>query len=539
MFQDNGVATKNALEYLRPVGYIYYLSSPASAALQMASIPTFVWPKLGSKYGFVKSAKALAKTIKLTIKIVNAAVKHGMQAGVFRGLDIFFDADSLKKAGIDPATAEFIIKVSNSSAIEFGSMARELGRLAASKQDTPFDRALAMAGFMNNYTETVSRIWTALAVNELAPSGSDKVKLTKDVIGETIFDFGLDNEPRAFGRGGILREYTPVALQFTKINWFMLEEIYRSARDAFFSTGLTKAQQQEARRFLAGHITSVAALTGTLGLPFAASVATAINALADVLGDDEEPYDVQAAWRNWLAGAFGKDVGEVIARGVPRAFGVDISARAGEAYLIPFSKFMEDNRKFEDKFKDFITDMAGAPIGAVSSMAIGLSQIANGDVLPGMQQFLPAALRTPLQAYTLGSKGYTDKSGNVIPIDPDALDILYQAVGFKPSEKAEYDEARMVQLRRESLLSRKSGDLRRKLATAIEDGDTAEQKKLFEQAREFDLSNPAYAVVPTLESAIMQRARAREMMRATGLSFGTNMRDIGSIEAQGFANIGR
>ena len=80
-----------------------------------------------------------------------------------------------------------------------------------------------------------------------------------------------------------------------------------------------------------------------MGLPFATIIARAIEALA---GDDDEPYDAKVAYQTWLASVFGDRVGEVLAKGVPRAAGVDLS-RSGLQDLLPFSQFLADRRRWE------------------------------------------------------------------------------------------------------------------------------------------------------------------------------------------------
>jgi hypothetical protein len=67
---------------------------------------------------------------------------------------------------------------------------------------------------------------------------------------------------------------------------------------------------------------------GAMGLPFAAIAFAAANIIQDVFGEDKE-WEAETAFRNFLADAFGQDVGEVAAKGLLRLTGADVAARIG------------------------------------------------------------------------------------------------------------------------------------------------------------------------------------------------------------------
>jgi hypothetical protein len=171
-------------------------------------------------------------------------------------------------------------------------------------------------------------------------------------------------------------------------------------------------------------------------------LATAIDRLKDLFDDDDEPSNVRAAYRNWLSDTLGKDAGEIIAHGGFRALGFDISQRIGEQDILPMSKFLADRRAFKDKAKDLAFQTWGAPTSAVAGVLQGGDQMMDGDVLGGMTKMLPNALAAPVKSYKLVEDGYVDAAGKKLPMQPGARDILVQLLGFNPSLKAEYSEAR-------------------------------------------------------------------------------------------------
>jgi hypothetical protein len=146
-------------------------------------------------------------------------------------------------------------------------------------------------------------------------------------------------------RNGFLGKLTPLATQFMKYTAMLNEKLYREVHAAV-------GGDAEARRFLAGHLAMTTVFAGTLGLPFASVFASTYDRLKDWVAGDDQPSDIQASFRNGLADVFGKGVAEIIARGTPRAAGIDLSTRVGEQDILPFSKFIADRRDLKDSLKD-------------------------------------------------------------------------------------------------------------------------------------------------------------------------------------------
>ena len=118
---------------------------------------------------------------------------------------------------------------------------------------------------------------------------------------------------------------------------------------------------------------------------------------------------------------------------------------------------------------------------------------------------------------------------------PGARDVLMQALGLRPADKAVYDEAKLEQSNRQQDLTRTSGIMKQNLAMAIERGNMPQAQELIARARSWDQKNPSYSVLMGLASTLMQRAQARGMSGATGLPMGTNIRDQGAREVGDWA----
>ena len=180
----------------------------------------------------------------------------------------------------------------------------------------------------------------------------------------------------------------------------------------------------------------------------------------------------------------------------------------------------------DDSLKDLAWASWGAPSSMVANMFKGYEKIAQGDLLGGMQEAVPLALKGPIKAYEMSEKGYTDKAGNVLPMSVGAHDLLLQTLGLNPGEKADYQQAKFAQAQRSGVLGREATQIRQKLASAIEQGDREAMQKWSERAQEFDATNPSHAILPRMASVLQQRARSRAQAEAAGTTLGGSLKDL-------------
>lgn len=503
----------------RAINYNYFLGlSPSFVLTQLTSISSMLWPKLAAKHGFLKSAQAIAKVTPTAFRIVRATISHGYEGTWKQMFDASITSTVLKEAKVKASDTDFMLRLANAGLFDMGSQSRELGRVIEGDRNSRFDMGMRIAASFGYYSEMIGRVVAALAAKELHDGKGDLDAYARDTVVGSMFEFSNWNTPRAFGRDGIIGEGTPVAFSFMSYTQQLIETLGREIGKAFFkgaereARGDKKLEAQlktEARRFLAAHLVGVGAVAGSLGLPAASAFAVAINAMVDLLGDDDEPFDAKVAYRRFLANTFGEGVGEVIARGLPRAIGFDISSRVGEADILPFTRFLADRRQFGEAFDSYTGDMMGAPVSMIRNLGEGAGQIINGDIVEGSRVMMPQALKGLIGAFQMTTKGYTDKKGNALPMEPGAVDIMYQMLGLAPAGKAEYDEQyRAYQATRGEMI-RISSKYRKDLASAIERNDMDAARELIADVRRFDQDNPEYAVLPSIGQVLASRAKER------------------------------
>jgi hypothetical protein len=525
----------NWIDTWRAINHAFFLGfSPSYVMINTTQIGVLLWPELAKKHGFAKSARAIASVTKTAFNIMRETLAAGAAVGPKRALDAVITSKVLQKAdGVDEGTAAFIMKAVADGWIDIGGSSRELGRVADGSVSAHLDTALRWAAAFGLYSETFTRLVATLAARKL---GGDDIAYAREVTEQSMLNYSDWNTARQMGKMGFAGPMTKVMTAFMQYNAQVTEKLYREFHTAI-SKDATAEQKAAARRFLGGHAIAVTTLAGTLGLPFATVIAGVVEKMVDLLDDDDEPFDATAAWRNYMADIFGKDIGEIVSRGAPRGAGFDLSQRAGEQNLLPFSQFLTDKRKWREASSEAALRSMGAPVSMVLNIMEGGEKIGNGDLIGGMTSALPMSMKGPAQAYRMSDEGYVDSLGNTLPMTPGASAILAQAVGFTPQAKAEYSEARGDQGARKGVLIKRAKVLREGIIDALLEGDDDEARELIVRAQKFDSDNPAFAVLPDLASSIARRKKLQALSQATGTPIGITPKDIDGRALTGYANV--
>lgn len=535
------IAGDDTFDKWRAMTHAYFLgASPSYFLINMTQLGVLLWPELAKKHGYVNAAKAMAKVTSLALNIMSETIRQGYAAGgVLRSADMIITPSVLQKvAGKDKDLLNFLQHIVGSGLIDIGSSARELGTIAEGRANIPTQNVLRFAAAAGLWSETSSRLIAALAARELHKGDFESTTAyAKDVVRESMLEYSTYNTARQMGKMGLVGRFTPVMTQFMQYSVQLTYKLYREMYAAFTqrrkgeSERVFKGRQAEARKFLLAHLTAVTTLAGTLGLPFATAAVWALEKLVDFFGDDEdEPFDGSAAWRNWLAGVFGPEIGDMVARGVPRAGmeGFDLSQRAGEQNLLPFSRWLTDKRKWRDASSEAALRSLGAPVSMVSNIAEGFEKISDGDYLAGAQALVPIAIKGPIAAYQMSAEGYTDAQGNKLPLTPKSHAYLLQLLGLTPAVKAEYSEERGDQLARRTVLNQRAKVLRDGIVDAVLRGDDEAARDLIRKAQAFSQANPKFDVLSDIDAAIKRRAQLQAISMATRTPIGVAPDDEGA-----------
>jgi hypothetical protein len=499
--------------------------------VQLTQLPMVALPKLGAKHGFVKAAMAIGSVTAESLRIMKAVFKTGtdveglsaIQKGA-RAANVEVSLEALHKAGVTGRKAEYLMRLVNANQLGTGSQAHVLSAASDGSVDGGFNHTMQLASGMGYYAETLTRVITALAHLKLNPEGSaaDAAPGGIQLLKDSLFDFHLDAQGRAFGKHGMFGTKTPLMTQFMTYQSQLVQQLYLGIGDAWKG-------DKEAQKFLLQHAAMTTMLAGTLGLPFATAFAAAYNQIKEKLDPEDGPSDVLSSYRGYLTDMFGKDVGEIIAKGGFRGLGVDMTSRIGEQDILPFSKFLADRRALKDQFKDLESRSWGAPANMAANALQGAQRLGDGDVIGGLTTMMPAVLANPIKAYRMTQDGYVDASGKQLPITkPEDTAVLAQLLGFTPAAKTDYSDKNMALKQRAGVLTRQANGLKGQLLDALQSKDSDTAHSLIIQAQQFEKDNPGYPVLSKLQQTLQARSKQQAISQATGLPLGTNIKDVGA-----------
>jgi hypothetical protein len=267
---------------------------------------------------------------------------------------------------------------------------------------------------------------------EMERSGDNAraVQFAQDTINRTQFNYSASNSS-PFMNHPLLR----LVLQFKKYGISMYQFLGEQAAIAIRNENPgDRAQAIKALSYTIGMHTLVA---GAMGLPTEPIklMVLAANGLG-LIGWSWE--DVEEAQREAMSDMFGKQVGEIASRGIPRALGIDLSSRMGIDTLM--GPFGEPRSNEAQDWKAYMWDtVAGAPAGLVTDWAKGINDLAEGDVVRAAERLIPIkAFSDSIKAYRTMTEGtISEKSGKKVMSPYSATEAAFRAFGFQPSREAE------------------------------------------------------------------------------------------------------
>lgn len=467
------------------VGFMWYMGlSPASALVNVSQTFLVALPMMGAKFGSVKSAKMLGEISKIL------ATNKNDLTDVLTGDEKKAFDEAVRRGVIDMTQAHDLAGIANG----------EDSRVSRALQ-----KPMKIASFMFHQAEKYNRQVTYLASYRLGvEQGLTSEQAMEQAIKITYdghFDYASSNRPR-FMQGN----WQKVLFLFKQYSQNMVYILTRQTYQAF--KGETQQERIEARKVLVGILGLHALVAGVLGLPSAITVPflAAFSALGG--DDDDELTDNATEFRNALANLIGDDLAEVIAKGAPRAIGVDLSSRVGlDSLILPR---LQDGLEGQRLGENVLAGLVGPVAGIGISMAKGYDQIKDGQTLQGIENMIPKALRDPLKAYRYATQGNVDKSGIEI-VERENVgvsDIAQQAIGFRSGKFAQAQETKSAIFQADKQLTAIRSDLVRQYALAKRNGDDEQMDKIWEEIKRFNVKYPSNKITkPALMQSIHQRQR--------------------------------
>lgn len=270
----------------------------------------------------------------------------------------------------------------------------------------------------------------------------------------------------------------------------------------------TPEVRREARRMLLGVGAMHFAAAGSLGLPLGVfGISPLLGLLAMGMGSDDEPWDWEVEYRNWLADTFGKEAGEAIAKGPARLLvDVDIASRVGlgELWVRP----PQGEHEGRDLVEAWMLTLAGPVAGYLGNLGTAAQAFNAGEFSRGVEALVPKFIRDPLKAMRFEREGVTSWKGDDLGVNLDGGDLFAQAIGFQPAALAEMYEGRAAVKGKEARLQNRASELRRMWVEASLAGDQGMRAEVLDQVKAFNEKNPAMRITgQSLRQAVATKRR--------------------------------
>jgi hypothetical protein len=525
------------------LGFTFYMGfNPASALVNMLQTPTVMFPLLAGEFHGLGQLKIMNTLFSAMTKIIggslggqtygeklvesaeakiDAAVAKGKTRGEaiaalpeMERVFLSFRDQGILNAGDPSHDFGSVTKHGSGETSAFGKGTRAFTKYSA----IMFQRAEAVnreAGALATYQLMKQRLSGKADMND-QEKYAEAIRKATDMVTRAHGDYQHGLAPKIF-----LSPAMRVIFMFKKFPAHMAALYVRLFKDMF--SDVDPEVRKVARIQFAGLMGMSALFAGTMGMPFYFIVRDMMNLMLD---DEDDPYDFDFAFYNYLSDMWGQPMANRITRGWLGDLGGDVASKVGYASSpllggtkqLPFIGGLlglrdgKTTASAEDDLKNYVAEAAGASAGMALQIARGVDKLAQGDVYRFLEGVTPmAGMRNIAKSIRLSNEGALTTRGEPIIEDVSLIESALQAVGFVPQRLAgqyqlnawQKDAEKQILNRRQSLINQKFN------ARARGDYDT--EADVNEEIQNFNAANPEKGLKITSETlAASARTRAQQ-----------------------------
>jgi Large polyvalent protein associated domain 39 len=530
------------------LGFIQSLMSPSTMITHSIEAQTNAAALLGARHGVGRTSFELARAMKDVSPILATGLRKtgraaqavlGMQSKALKAADWNLSnviRDRLIKAGNDQGQMTRLFQDWNNAGLIDHSQVREMQRIASGNSVTKgwWGKFMDLNSAGQHAVDVGNKTAIGLAAfrAELKKTGDETLarQYATDTIRKAMPNYNLSNKARITTDKGVLGGFAGPMTQFKNYGIHMYSMMANLARESI--NGATPADRREARKAFAGILATHTMMAGSLTL--LGDPLRWIGGAYDFATGAQQPHDYENDVRQWMSDAFGPEVGEVMARGLPHLAGIDIHQRVGLSNLLEAPEMKSfDKKGVGDVLMQAMTGAAGED---AATMVGGVHKMLNGDLAGGLKDLVPRVLRDPMKAMSLNDKGVTDSTGKTImkPEQLSGADIAAQAAGFQPSRVTEFREGRAAVQEAKTENSQRKTQLTKAWLQAEDPDDRADAKEAIDA---WNHGHPGERI--TIQHLLQQKAAERKAANQPIGSFGLKMskgqtRDLAGVGS--FAN---
>jgi hypothetical protein len=539
------------------LSFAWYMTSPASALVNMLGVPAVGLPVVGARYGMIKTGVKMAEYSK---KFMGAGFKNQNEEWDYPSLA---NKKGLLNAAQQRAYDQFVIDglIDVSLTHDIQGMTDKPSELYTGKTQY----AMKALGSAFHAAEKFNREVVAMSVFDLAydqaikdgykPAFAEKkaIAAAKELTYKSMFDYSTINKPRYF-QG----KYAKVFLQFKQFSqqmtYMLLRSTYEGATSNYTNEELFDIKEQivgdrqvnmpdaaplteeelnqavvaylkdvrkEAVRRLQGTLGMTAVFAGTTGLPLFSTVSSIIEAMHAVFKDDDEPEMYFDNWfKNEMDRIFGGFVGDSISRGVAsQVLGAALADRLSLNDL-----WYKDARRSPDSvsaMQNFFISLMGPSVGILANFANAYDQYKDGHIWRAIETGMPALIKNFMKGIRFSDigegKATAANSGNTIMDDFSTAEVIGQGLGFTPERFAQRQKSNFEAKTADVEINEKKTRLMNAYFLAIDNDDDSLLDKTLDKIDQFNDTYPDKGITrETLQNSIKGKYKNREMAEETG-----------------------
>ena len=571
---------------LNRASYFYYLTAPATAMLQLTSIPIRVVPRLWRDYGYAEGTRMWLKYMKIWNTLGKAKVQSTRTgiAGVGDSLDVLMpnilssklvSADTkegkLLRRALAAGMERNVLETVQDTLIQNERETGQKHRTGAARTvaETAAVTGKAM-GVMFQGMENISRQAAYFMAFELAykaetaknPGAPEKVVFDKavttalDTVRDTLGDYSN------WERSRIMKNDVSRALFLFKMHPILQTKFLVGAmRD--IGRGLYPGASPEAKAARAGAMTELGGVLmmsgvfgGLLGMPLYSVMALALSESFDEEDDEDvrklmglDPrvaYDSDIMFRAWLMDKFGEpaigdvSMADILIHGPVGALSnTEVSSRTSlDLKNMWFREAVTGDSTSDTVIKTLLANVAG---GQMLIQAFNAKDnFAEGDMYGAMKKMAPAFIRSWVAAEQGEAEGVVSRKGDVIidKNDITGLDTFRTISGFRPLKLARWQDYYITRGKNDKKIKAEKTQLLSTLDRKLREGDITSKEQLQEfitdEVIPFNRTYPDPSFIIT-EETIMRSLKGRADVRGRTvqgmrLEKKTAEKDIGMAE---------
>jgi hypothetical protein len=508
----------NFTSWATSFSFLYFLTAPASALVNIAQTPMVAFPYLGGKFGFGRAFSELS-----------TASKQFFASGIGKDKGFYDVIRTLKERAEEKGISDKERRarkeelaamqqlyedgtLNRTQTLSLAGLAERptdvlqggIGSVMKSKAFNTTEKVTYALGYAFNQAEVFNRQITALAAYRLAKQKGMPPDLAlqtaKDIVNETHFEYTNATKPR-FMQGPTAR----IIFQFKNYAQQMTVLLVRTLKDSL--AGADEETKREARARLTGILFMTGLFAGYEGLPLFWVIEGVMNAMFD---DEDEPYDFVNSAKNNIADMFGSNAARILSKGaVSEILGGDIANRVSMNGMW----FRDANRSADEveSFKQFVIDLTGPFVGIGVNVADGIKKINDGNTYRGIEAMLPPVLKDFMKVGRMATEGATTLRGDPIVGEVSTWGLFLQALGFTPVDVARGYEAMGEIKGMESDAERRRKRLLQQASLAQINGDYSAFAEIYEKIERYNSKNPENPITQeSIKRSLSQRVKDSE-----------------------------